>query len=457
MGFLRYFILEGVFSSFYILIIQGAIFTGLAIEFHLNEFLLGITSSFPLISQIFQMVVPLILERVKSRKFLTNLFNLLGRFSWIGVLISLALNIKNPKIFILIFAISQIFGAMASSSWISWMRDLIPEDKRGSIFGKRNVYISLTSLSVFYMYSFLIEKITFGYEIVILISLLGSFLSYIYMQKIPDVPMKRYGTMATLKLILRDENFVRYLMFVFYWYMVVMITSPFYNYHLIKNIGVPFSYIGLASVISSCVAIVMYKIWGRVSDEAGHRVVAELGISVVGMISIMWFFMNEGTYRYLMILDAVLTGFAWSAINLSLLTLPLEVASSSEIMYFSVNAAVAGVGGLAGSVIGGILARNFSRLCIEPMGFKVQGLQILFLLGGILRLSSLLFLTRVRVKRHVPIRAYIFNALSVVARRSIIRPTEYNGSIIVNRVKELIEKRKREIEEARRWRLRRWW
>jgi len=115
------------------------------------------------------------------------------------------------------------------------------------------------------------------------------------------------------------------------------------------------------------------------------------------------------------------------------------------------------VGGLAGSVIGGILARNFSRLCIEPMGFKVQGLQILFLLGGILRLSSLLFLTRVRVKRHVPIRAYIFNALSVVARRSIIRPTEYNGSIIVNRVKELIEKRKREIEEARRWRLRRWW
>jgi len=456
MNFLRYFILEGVFSSFYILVIQGAIFTGLAIEFHLNEFLLGITSSFPLISQVFQMVVPLILERVKSRKFLTNLFNLLGRFSWIGVLISLALNIKSPKIFISIFAISQIFGAMASSSWISWMRDLIPEDKRGSIFGKRNVYISLASLLIFYMYSFLIEKISFGYEVIISISLLGSFLSYIYMQRIPDVPMKRHGTMATLKLVLRDENFMKYLKFVFYWYMVVMVTSPFYNYHLIKNIGVPFSYIGLASVISSCVAIVMYKIWGRVSDE-GHRVVAELGISVVGMISIMWFFMNDGTYRYLMILDAVLTGFAWSAINLSLLTLPLEVASSSEIVYFSVNSAVAGVGGLVGSVIGGILARNFSRLCIEPMGFKVQGLQILFLLGGILRISSLLLLTRVRVKRHVPIRAYIFNVLSVVARRSIIRPTEYNGSIIVNRIKELIEKRKREIEEAGRWRLRRWW
>lgn len=457
MTFLKYFIFEGVFSSFYILIIQGAIFTGLAIKFNLNELFLGITSSFPLISQVFQMVVPLILERVKSRKFLTNLFNLIGRFSWIGILISLVLNIENPKIFILIFAVSQIFGAMASSSWISWMRDLIPEDKRGSIFGRRNVYISLASLLIFYMYTLLIEKIKFGYEIVILIALIGSFLSYIYMRKIPDVPMKYHGIMATLKLVLRDENFTKYLKFVFYWYMVVMITSPFYNYHLIKNVKVPFSYIGLASVISSCVAIAMYRIWGRVSDDAGHRVVAELGISVVGMISIMWFFMNEETYRYLMIFDAALTGFAWSAINLSLLTLPLEVASSSEIVYFSVNSAVAGIGGLVGSMIGGILARNFSYFQVELMGFNIHGLQMLFLLGGILRLSSLLFLTKIRVKRHVPIKVFIFNAFSVVARRSIIRPTEYNSSIIVNKVKELIEKRKKEIEEARKWRLKRWW
>jgi len=82
---------------------------------------------------------------------------------------------------------------------------------------------------------------------------------------------------------------------------------------------------------------------------------------------------------------------------------------------------------------------------------------MIFLLGGILRLSSLLFLTKISVKRHVPIKVFIFNAFSVVARRSIIRPTEYNSSIIVNRVKELIEKRKKEIEEARKWRLKRWW
>ncbi|RKX42489.1 MAG: MFS transporter, partial [Thermotogae bacterium] len=51
-------ILEGVASTLYLLLTQGVVFTGLAIAFGLDEFLIGVAYSFPMMAQVFQIFSP---------------------------------------------------------------------------------------------------------------------------------------------------------------------------------------------------------------------------------------------------------------------------------------------------------------------------------------------------------------------------------------------------------------
>ena len=415
----KYFILEGVSSVLFILISQGAIFTGLAVLFKLDEFKLGLAASFPLVAQVLQIFTPYFVEKFGNRKLLTNLFNFSGRILWsVFVITSLIFKWYRSYEFITIFAISQILTSMAANIWMSWVRDLIPSDVRGKVFGKRNLYVSLSTLATFYIYSELIDNLhKKGYVITAALGFLGTVLSFYYMRKLPSVPIRRLGALAALKKVLQDKNFIKLSIFYSFWNFAVMFTSPFFMYHLIKNLHVSFRYISVYTILSSLIAMVFYRFFGNVSDEVGHKSVAQFGISLVSITPTLWLFMNSETYHYMLLVDATITGIGWSAINLSMVTLPMEVASGTQSAYFSVYTSFGGVGGLTGSLLGGIFGKILSNYHWHHFGMEFYGLQLVFVTGGILRFSSLFILKKVKVKKNVPLGRYTFNTLVVVFRR----------------------------------------
>ncbi|HBT38599.1 MAG: Major facilitator superfamily MFS_1 [Thermotoga sp. 50_1627] len=448
--------LEGVASTLYILLTQGAIFTGLAIAFNLDEFLIGLTASFPMIAQIFQILSPLVVEKFPRRRTLVNLFNLLSRLPWTFLLVFLAFEKRNPTFFVLIFAVSQIFGTLAGNAWTSLVRDLIPESERGTFFGRRNVYVSLTSLVFFYVYSLLIDQLKdpLGYQLAIAIGMFGTFLSFWAMLKVPEVPLKSSSASAEVKFVFQDRNFMKLCLFYFVWNVVIAFTSPFFSYHLLKNLQVPFSYIGFTGVLSSVVAMIFYFIWGRLSDNIGHKSVAMVGVFIVSFLPPMWFFMNTFTYRYLMIADAVITGIGWSAINLSFPTLPMEVAQSSSSAYFATYAALGGVGGLIGALSGGTIAKLLSDVHLGTSNLPIYGIQLMFLASGLLRAFTLRLLGRVRTRRYVPLRTLISAALFLSREGGLVRSNGWNVYEVLRVVKKKLEEK--EVEEEQ-WRVKRWW
>ncbi len=415
----RCFILEGVASVLFILMAQGAVFTGLAVIFKLDEFKLGLAASFPLIAQILQILTPYFVEKFERRKFLTNTFNISGRILWTTFVISaIAFKWYRSSLFISVFAISQILTSMAVNIWMSWIRDLIPVEKRGKILGKRNLYVSLSTLVVFYIYSELIDNLhKNGYILISILGILGTSLSFYYMGKLPDVPIKRVGALAALRSVLQDENFVRLSVFYAFWNFATIFTSPFFMYHLIKNLHVSFRYISVYTISSSLIAMLFYRIFGNISDEVGHKSVAHFGISIVSITPILWLFMNSKTYHYLLLVDATITGIGWSAINLSMVTLPMEVATGTQSAYFSIYTSFGGVGGLIGSLLGGVVGKALSAYHWQKFGMDFYGLQLVFVTGGILRFTSLLFLKKVKVKKNISVRRYFFNSLTVIFRR----------------------------------------
>ncbi len=423
----KYFILEGISSVLYVLISQGAIFTGLAVMFKLDELMLGVAASFPLIAQVLQIVTPYLIEKFGNRKLLTNVFNLSGRVLWASfIIVSLSLGWHRSSQFILAFAISQLLTSMAANIWLSWIRDLIPQEKRGRTFGRRNLYTSLTTLLVFYGYSELVDNFKKnGYLLVTISGLIGSILSFHYMKKLKDIPIKRVGALAAVTKVIQDRNFMKLSIFFMFWNFAITFTSPFFTYHLIKNLHVSFRFIGICTVISSLIAMVFYRAFGNLSDEIGHKSIAEFGISFASITPALWLFMNTKTYHYLLLVDAMITGVGWSAINLSMVTLPMEVAQGIQSAYFSVYTTFGGIGGLVGSLLGGVIGKMLSAYHWQYFGMDFYGLQLIFVVGSILRANSLIFLDRVRVRKHVPFRRYFFNSLTVVIRRIPFRLHEH--------------------------------
>ena len=417
----RYFTLEGVFSLFYILLVQGPIFTGLALLFHLDEFLLAIAASLPSMMQIFQLLASPIANRFGKRRLLVNIFNGIGRFTFSALVIFMIMRSYSPWIFLTFMAVSQIFVSIAGSIWASWMKDLIPEEVRGKVFATRNLFISVGNAGIIYLYSYLADHFSFGFEMIMVLSILGSFMSIYMMTKIPDVPIKSTGKGFPIRVALKDENFRNFLLFYFYWSFAVSFSSPYYHYHLIKDLKLSYTYIAHLSVITSFVAIFTYRLLSKVSDRVGHKTIAEIAIVSISLISFMWFFMNPQTYTYLTLADAIATGVFWPMMNLALLVLPMEVAFKSDPVFFGLSAATASAGGVMGSVIGGKVAKFLSNYHFQFEGFEIFGIQFIFLIAFVLRGSAVFLLSRVKVKRYTPIRGVILGAVHTVFRRSLTR------------------------------------
>gem|GEM_PF-5157969 len=155
-----------------------------------------------------------------------------------------------------------------------------------------------------------------------------------------------------------------------------------------------------------------------------------------------------------MLIDAVMSAIAWSAINLSFLTLPMEVASSSSPAYFAIYSVFGGIGGLIGSLVGGAVAKILSSLSFNILGIPIFGIQFMFLAAGFLRASVLRFLLRVRTKRYVPAIRLAINTLSHLSRNNAFRTNGVNMYDLRRVIRKKIESR---LEEDKRWRVRRWW
>lgn len=71
--------------------------------------------------------------------------------------------------------------------------------------------------------------------------------------------------------------------------MAVTFSSAFYHYHLLKNLGVDYTYIAYMMIVNNFVAMLVYRILGKVSDRVGHKTIAEFGIILASLSPVCGF------------------------------------------------------------------------------------------------------------------------------------------------------------------------
>ncbi len=421
----RALIVEGAASTFYLIICQGALFTSIALFFGLDVFMLGVAAAFPMAFQVVQVFAPAIVARFRDRAFLLNVFNGL-RFVWVVPVAAALAGFRSAPLFLACFGFSQAANSLAGNVWMGLCRDAVPAGERGRFFGRRNVVASLSTIVAVPLFSFMLDAIPEPWNVaaVVAAGLVATVVAIAVVVPI-RVPEPDSGPEPTkLSVLASDRDFMKLVVAYLVWNFAVQTTAPFFSYHQIRNLGMSLTLIGVLVTVVNVLFMAAYRGWGKVSDRFGHKSTLMFGLVIVTFIPMMWFFMGPPVWPVLMGVDVVLTSVGWSAVNLAMLTMPLETARSSDPGYFALFNAAGGLGGLAGSMIGGVVAKLVQDARFELLGVTIFGFQAMFLGCGLLRVVATLLFLRVRTGRYVKPSALAMNVLALIARRGALDPRE---------------------------------
>lgn len=439
---------EGAASTAYLVLTQGALFTAIALYFDLSAWWLGVSAAFPLAFQLLQLLAPPLVERSRNRPALLNLFNAL-RAVWLVPAIAAIAGYRSPALFIASFALSQAANAFAGNVWLCLCKDLVPEARRGSFFGKRNFILGIVSMAAVPAYLRLLELVSAPWNVFVVVALgmVGTALAMVATAFLRDgrptgrggpsvgltaAPARRLAEFARTALApARDEGFLRLIVAFFFWSASVQFASPFFALHQISNLAMPYSVIGLAATATAVISMLSFRAWGKIADRAGHKSVLMIGLGVASALPGLWFFMAEPIWPFILAVDVVMTGVGWSAVNLTLITLPMESSENADSSYFALMYALGGLGGLAGSMLGGAAAELSTGWGASLFGLRIEGLQFLFLANSLMRVVSALLFRRVPTKRYVRPITLVENILSLLARRMALRPMESDGTSLL--------------------------
>ena len=439
----RILILEGAASSAYLILTQGALFTAVAVFFGLDAWWLGVAAAFPMVFQMVQVLAPPLVARSPDRPGLLNLFNAL-RAVWLVPVAAALLGYRSAALFIVAFGLSQAANAFAGNVWQIMCRDLVGPERRGGFFGRRNAVLAVVTVLAVPLYSWIMDAVAEPWNVALIVSLgmAGTAAAIAVTTGIKDrrpQPADAAGdetaggtapgrplrqALASIMAPAADPGFRRLAAAFFSWNLAVQVAAPFFSYHQVKNLGLSWTLLGFTVTAANLVVMVCYRLWGRVADRTGHKSVLMVGLSVATMLPALWVFMGEPLWPVLLGVDVILSGVGWAAVNLTMLTLPMETSERADSRYFALLNALGGLGGLLGSLAGGAAASALQGLRFSFLGVDMHGLQLLFGADSLLRLAAVLMFARVRARRYVRPVTLVMNLLAVLARRAPLRAVE---------------------------------
>jgi MFS family permease len=297
---------------------------------------------------------------------------------------------------LLIVLAAHTCGAMGSASWLSWMAVLVPQRLRGRYFGLRNSAAQLTNLLCVPLLGIMISRwqggSIQGYALVLTLAVVAGLISLSFQSLMTDINPQQNNPNSELISssppsvftgLLKDTNFLKYLLYYGLWMFAVNLSLPFFNVYLLKDLGFEIGRVTIYTSLSAGANVLMLLWWGKLADRIGNRPILLVVGLIVAAIPLLWLGIGTDTLSVWLLLPLLylLLGGAGSAIELCSNNLQMTIAHCKKSSnHFAIAAAASGLGGALGTTVGGFLAQW------DAFG----GMSELFVLSSILRLVALL-------------------------------------------------------------------
>ncbi|PSF39506.1 MFS transporter [Aphanothece hegewaldii CCALA 016] len=404
--------LDGIFATIFSNITGGVLLSNFLLELGANATEIGMLTSIPMLVNLLQPVGAHLSELTVSRRNFNLWIYGLARILWLILLLGIGLAnwhyIEKRQLITWLLGVvlmSNVFGALGSASWLSWMAFLVPSRLRGRYFGLRNSVISLTNLISVPLAGWAIAtwkggSLT-GYGIVLLLGIISGLVSIGFQFFKADVNPQEQKLEFDLEVtelekpfipdnsILRDRKFLSFLVYFCFWMFGINLSAPFFSLYMLGSLNIDVRYVTIYSSLSAGSYLLSLMAWGRLSDRIGNRpILMILGI-INALTPVLWLFMsgNQLSVWLLLPLIHLLLGGTGAGLDLCTTNLQLGVAPRSrQSQSFALVAAIGGVSGALATTAGGFLVQF-----TEHSGFV-----FLFVLSSILRFAALVPLIFVR-------------------------------------------------------------
>jgi MFS family permease len=357
----------------------GAILTAFAIQLGASNFTIGLLAAIPHLSQLAQVPAMLTVDRVASRRAVYTWAGYVARpmFLVIALTVFIPSNDLALTVIVVAFILRYVAGAYLSCSWNTWMRDLVPDELMGKVFGERQkkmlgigIVVSLVAAGFIDLWGkFIPLPGTYAFAIVYILAFFGGIYAVLASRRISDVSGVRHSgglsLFSRLREPFRQQNFRRLIVFLASWNFAINLAAPFFTVHMLKRMELNLIVvIGLAS-LSQLAAYFTVTHWGEIADRFSNKSVLRVCAPLFILSIFAWTFttmpdIHLFTYP-LLVLIHLATGLANAGVTLASGNITLKLAPKGNATAFLsassiVNAAAAG----AAAMIGGLTADLFA-------------------------------------------------------------------------------------------------
>lgn len=422
---------DGLFSEAMTTLTGGAFIVAMAILLGANNLQLGLIAALPTMVNMFQLISIWLVRQFNNRRAITVYGSLLARVPLIliGLVPLFFPGFLSLELLIPVLFFYYLSGAIAGASWNSWMKDLIPDNRLGTFFGRRSAFMQtlnvvlslLLALGLDFVKDFYPELEMQSYGLMFVLAGTAGVIGTSMLATTPEPKkiMSRENVFVMLRRPLRDANFRRLLVFNSAWVFAVNIASPFFNVFMMKSMNLPLSYIIGFTILSQVSSILTIRLWGKFADRYSNKTIIAIGAPLYIICLVAWCFVGIYTALWpnlvLLALIHIMMGFSNAGINLSLTNIGLKLAPTADaIIYLSAKNMITAVFSALAPLAGGLLADYFTgrhlKVDAEWGGprwtrslhiIELQDWNFLFLFGALLGLVAVNLLGKVKEKGEV--------------------------------------------------------
>ena len=412
---------EGGHSTIMATLTGGIFLTGLAIFVGATNFQIALLSTLTTLSAAVQMAGSYLIERVGSRRRLCLITGVVSRLPLVlvAVLPFLALVQGNDWLvwsLIVVIAASNLFGSLYGVAWLSWMKDLVPEDEKGRYFSRRNLLCGALGLAIGLLVAKMFDywqmacpgrwgKAT-GFCFLFVAATAFGLLALVYLRRMPEPPLERArkteSALGSLALPFRDRNF-RILMFGYaFWTFAIYIAAPFFGVYMLKQLELSYTTINILSAVSGVACLAATNLSGWMTDRFGNKPVLIVCIFGNAFFPLLMSFTTPSSYCLLVgahLLGVFAAGLGLGANNILLKLSPRE----NSAVYLAAFSTLSALAATLGPMAGGVLMKAFEHLHFHLGPFAFNDVKLVFVVAFGLRLLSIATFLAVHEPKAAPI------------------------------------------------------
>ena len=353
----------------------GMFLIGYALMLGADNVQIGMMSTIPMFCIGVQLLAAALVEGGVSRRLVTVVSATGNVLGWLLIILiphvlSGASEHVRVGALIGVITVVTIFAYVAGNARGSWVGDLIPAQFRGSFFGRITMYSGMIGALFAIIEGRFLDTLKsmgigafsylFGFGVVV-----GLINASLFLPQ-PDVPLPRQNTEGFryhVKQTLRNVPLMTVMLFALLWSMQ-SIAGPFYSTFMIRDLKMSFLGIGLVNSVAIAAMLLSGPFWGRMVDRYGCRAVLTACSATLGVVQLVWLFIDSSTSAYLILPFAnVIAGLCIGGVSVALSTLIYKVTpSAGRSIQFAVYSVIVTLAVAPMPVIGGFMPAWFARI-----------------------------------------------------------------------------------------------